>query len=120
MGGGSTDAAVIDSDGATQAVHLAGAGDLVTKLIDAELGLDNLELAEEIKQFPLGKAESFFHVRLENGTVQFFEKPLSPNAFARVVTLTETGMNPIQTRHSLARIRAEIGSALCREGVGQN
>ncbi len=106
MGGGSTDAAVIDSDGATQAVHLAGAGDLVTKLIDAELGLDNLELAEEIKQFPLGKAESFFHVRLENGTVQFFEKPLSPNAFARVVTLTETGMNPIPTRHSLDRIRA--------------
>ncbi|WNG83124.1 diol dehydratase reactivase subunit alpha [Mycobacterium sp. ITM-2016-00316] len=106
MGGGSTDAAVIDSDGATQAVHLAGAGDLVTKLIDAELGLDNLELAEEIKQFPLGKAESFFHVRLENGTVQFFEKPLSPNAFARVVTLTATGMNPIPTRHSLDRIRA--------------
>ena len=106
MGGGSTDAAVIDSEGATQAVHLAGAGDLVTKLIDAELGLDNLELAEEIKQFPLGKAESFFHVRLENGTVQFFEKPLSPNAFARVVTLTPTGMNPIPTRHSLDRIRA--------------
>lgn len=106
MGGGSTDAAVIDSAGATQAVHLAGAGDLVTKLIDAELGLDNLELAEEIKQFPLGKAESFFHVRLENGTVQFFEKPLPPNAFARVVTLTPTGMNPIPTRHSLDRIRA--------------
>lgn len=105
MGGGSTDAAVIDGDGATQAVHLAGAGDLVTKLIDAELGLDNLELAEEIKQFPLGKAESFFHVRLENGTVQFFEKPLPPNAFARVVTLTSTGMNPIPTRHSLERIR---------------
>lgn len=106
MGGGSTDAAVIDGDGATRAVHLAGAGDLVTKLIDAELGLDNLELAEEIKQFPLGKAESFFHVRLENGTVQFFEKPLPPNAFARVVTLTSTGMNPIPTRHSLERIRA--------------
>ncbi|MDO3401601.1 diol dehydratase reactivase subunit alpha [Mycolicibacterium neoaurum] len=106
MGGGSTDAAVISTDGSTAAVHLAGAGDLVTKLIDAELGLDNLELAEEIKQQPLGKAESFFHIRLENGTVQFFEKPLPPNAFARVVTLSEYGMNPIPTRHTLERIRA--------------
>lgn len=106
MGGGSTDAAVIERSGAVQAVHLAGAGDLVTKLIDAELGLDNLELAEDIKRLPLGKAESFFHVRLENGTVQFFDKPLPPNAFARVVTLSEMGMSPIPTRHSLDRIRA--------------
>ena len=105
LGGGSSDAAVIGLDGHTDATHLAGAGDLVTKLIDAELGLDNLEVAEEIKRCPLGKAESFFHVRLENGTVQFFEKPLSPTAFARVVTLGEIGLNPIPTRHSLERIR---------------
>jgi len=108
LGGGSTDAAVIGTDGHTDATHLAGAGDLVTKLIDAELGLDNLELAEEIKRCPLAKAESFFHVRLENGTVQFFEKPLPATAFARVVTLSEVegGMNPIPTRHSLERIRS--------------
>ncbi|CAN5124961.1 diol dehydratase reactivase subunit alpha [soil metagenome] len=107
LGGGSTDAAVIERNGNTAATHLAGAGDLVTKLIDAELGLDNLELAEEIKRCPLGKAESFFHIRLENGTVQFFEKPLPATAFARVITLSEFegGMNPIPTRHSLERIR---------------
>ena len=105
LGGGSTDAAVIETDGHTDATHLAGAGDLVTKLIDAELGLDNLELAEEIKRCPLGKAESFFHIRLENGAVQFFETPLPPTAFARVVTLGDTGLNPIPTRHSLERIR---------------
>ena len=105
LGGGSTDAAVIQTDGQTDATHLAGAGDLVTKLIDAELGLDNLELAEEIKRCPLGKAESFFHVRLENGTVQFFDAPLPATAFARVVALGEMGMNPIPTRHSLERIR---------------
>jgi diol dehydratase reactivase alpha subunit len=105
LGGGSTDAAVIQADGSTDATHLAGAGDLVTKLIDAELGLDNLELAEEIKRCPLGKAESFFHIRLENGTVQFFEKPLPATAFARVVALGDTGMSPIPTRHSLDRIR---------------
>ncbi|MBB2989950.1 diol dehydratase reactivase alpha subunit [Mycolicibacterium iranicum] len=111
MGGGSTDAAVIGRDGVIDAVHLAGAGDLVTKLIDTELGLDNLELAEEIKRCPLGKAESFFHIRLENGTAQFFDKPLPATAFARVVTLSHHGtdsgpaMNPIPTRHSLDRIR---------------
>ncbi|KWX65959.1 diol dehydratase reactivase subunit alpha, partial [Mycobacterium sp. NAZ190054] len=105
MGGGSTDAAVIGTDGAIDAVHLAGAGDLVTKLIDTELGLGNLELAEEIKRCPLGKAESFFHVRLENGTAQFFEKPLPATAFARVVTLSGQAMNPIPTRHSIDRIR---------------
>jgi len=106
LGGGSTDAAVIQADGHTEATHLAGAGDLVTKLIDAELGLDNLELAEQIKRCPLGKAESFFHIRLENGTVQFFETPLPATAFARVVTLGENGMSPIPTRHSLDRIRS--------------
>jgi diol dehydratase reactivase alpha subunit len=105
LGGGSTDAALISTDGRVDATHLAGAGDLVSKLIDAELGLGNLELAEEIKRCPLAKAESFFHVRLENGTVQFFETPLAPTAFARVITLGEGGMSPIPTRHSLDRIR---------------
>lgn len=105
LGGGSTDGAVLDVGGHTAATHLAGAGDLVTKLIDAELGLGNLELAEEIKRCPLGKAESFFHIRLENGTTQFFETPLPSTAFARVVALGEYGMNPVPTRHSLDRIR---------------
>lgn len=105
LGGGSTDAAMLDAEGRTDVIHLAGAGDLVTKLIDAELGLGNLELAEEIKRCPLGKAESFFHIRLENGTVQFFETPLPATAFARVVTLNESGMNPIPTRHTLERVR---------------
>ncbi|UNB51277.1 diol dehydratase reactivase subunit alpha [Mycolicibacterium sp. YH-1] len=106
LGGGSTDAALIEVDDTIDTVHLAGAGDLVSRLIDSELGLDNLELAEEIKRFPLGKAESFFHVRLENGTVQFFTSPLPATAFARVVTLSGQAMNPIPTRHSLDRIRA--------------
>lgn len=106
LGGGSTDAALVEVDADISAVHLAGAGDLVTKLIDAELGLDNLELAEDIKRSPLGKAESFFHVRLENDTVMFFEKPLPATSFARVVTLAEYGMNAIPTRHSMERIRS--------------
>lgn len=109
LGGGSTDAASIGIDGRIDAVHLAGAGDLVTQLIDAELGLDNLELAEAIKRSPLGRSESFFHIRLEDGTVRFFEEPLPATAFARVLTLGDDPardtVSAIPTRHSMDRIR---------------
>lgn len=106
LGGGSTDAALITAADDVATVHLAGAGDLVTKLIDAELGIDNLEVSEEVKRCPLGKAESFFHVRLENGTAQFFETPLPTTAFGRVVTIGDGGMTPVPTRHSIDRVRA--------------
>ncbi len=106
LGGGSTDAAVIETDGEIRATHVAGAGDLVTRLIDAELGLDDLEVAEEIKRCPLGKVESFFHLRLENGTVQFFREPLPATTFARVVALGEHGLSAMPTRHPLERMRA--------------
>lgn len=105
MGGGSTDAALMDASGEIRATHLAGAGDLVTRLIDSELGLDNLELAEQIKCHPLGKVESFFHLRLEDGTVHFQGEPLPEDCFGRVVALTDEGMVPIPTRHSIDRIR---------------
>ncbi|GLW10734.1 diol dehydratase reactivase subunit alpha [Microtetraspora sp. NBRC 13810] len=110
LGGGSTDAAVSSGDGA-HSVHLAGAGDLVTNLIDSELGLDNLELAEEIKKFPLAKAESFFHIRMEDGTARFFQEPLPADAFARVLVLTDAGMHPIPTRHGVEKIREVRRSA---------
>ncbi|MEX5635317.1 diol dehydratase reactivase subunit alpha [Parafrankia sp. FMc2] len=105
LGGGSTDAAVAGPGGEVRSVHLAGAGDLVTRLIDAELGLRNVDLAEEIKKYPLAKAESFFHLRMEDGTVRFLADPLPVDAFARVVVLTDTGVQPIPTRHTLERIR---------------
>lgn len=104
LGGGSTDAALTRADGGAEAVHVAGAGDLVTRLIAAELGVGP-EVAEEIKRAPLARAESFFHLRLEDGTTRFFEKPLPPEVFARVVTLSETGLTPVPTRHGLERIR---------------
>ncbi|SNS50190.1 diol dehydratase reactivase alpha subunit [Streptosporangium subroseum] len=111
LGGGSTDAAVSTENAEVHSVHLAGAGDLVTNLIDSELGLENLELAEEIKKYPLAKAESFFHIRMEDGTVRFFEKPLPADAFARVVVLTDAGMHPIPTRHGVEKIRQVRRSA---------
>jgi diol dehydratase reactivase alpha subunit len=111
LGGGSTDAAVSTGGAEVRSVHLAGAGDLVTNLIDSELGLESLELAEEIKRFPLAKAESFFHIRMEDGTVRFFDDPLPADAFARVVVLTDAGMHPIPTRHSVEKIRQVRRSA---------
>jgi diol dehydratase reactivase alpha subunit len=103
LGGGSTDAAVADG-GEVRSVHLAGAGDLVTRLVDSELGLQDRELAEQIKKNPLGKTESFFHIRLEDGTVRFFDEPLPASAFARVVVQDEE-MTPVPTGHALERVR---------------
>ncbi|MHB8916839.1 MAG: diol dehydratase reactivase subunit alpha, partial [Desulfocucumaceae bacterium] len=105
MGGGSTDAALITREGVVNSVHLAGAGDMVTMLIDSELALNDRELAEEIKRCPLAKVESLFQVRLEDGTVRFFERALDPKYFARVVILKENGMVPLPTRHTMERIR---------------
>lgn len=105
MGGGSTDAAHIDKDGNIRSVHHAGAGDMVTLLIKSELGLDSFDVAENIKKYPLAKVESLFNIRLEDGTVQFFEKPLNSSLFARVAVITESGLEPIPTRQSLEKIR---------------
>jgi diol dehydratase reactivase alpha subunit len=111
LGGGSTDAAVAMEGTDVRSVHLAGAGDLVTNLIDSELGLESLELAEDIKRFPLAKAESFFHIRMEDGTARFFDDPLPADTFARVVVLADAGLRPIRTRHSVERIRQVRRSA---------
>ena len=105
LGGGSTDAALLDRDGACVAMHVAGAGELVTKLIDAELALDNRETAEHVKRHPLAKVESFYHLRHEDGTVQFVQEPLPPQVFARVVTLGADGPSPVPTRLNLDAIR---------------
>ena len=105
MGAGSTDASIMDRNGAVHSVHLAGAGNMVTMIINTELGLDDHYLAEELKIHPLAKVESLFHIRHEDGTVQFFDKALPPELFARVVTLQADRMSAIPTRHSLDEIR---------------
>ncbi|WP_336249359.1 diol dehydratase reactivase subunit alpha [Stomatohabitans albus] len=91
MGAGSTDASVRRADGSQTSIHLAGAGNMVTLLIGSELGIDDLEVAEDIKRYPLAKVETLFSIRHEDGTVQFFDEPLSPQLFARVVVLKPEG-----------------------------
>lgn len=106
LGGGSTDASVIDEAGEITSVHLAGAGDMVTLLIDTELALENRSIAEKIKHYPLAKVETLFHMRHEDGSVQFFHQPLHPKLFGRVVVVTEEGPVPVETREPLPKIAA--------------
>lgn len=105
MGAGSTDAAVINAQGEIHAIHLAGAGNMVSMLIGSELGIQDSTLAEDIKKYPLAKVESLFHIRHEDGTVEFFDAPLDPQVFAKVVILSPNGMIPIPTNHPLERVR---------------
>ena len=106
LGGGSTDASTIDEAGQIRSVHLAGAGDMVTMLIDTEIGLDDRDLAELVKRHRLAKVETLFHVRHEDGSVQFFQEPLDPRLFGRIVVISDGGPVPIPTRHPLPAIAA--------------
>ncbi|WP_289103584.1 diol dehydratase reactivase subunit alpha [uncultured Fusobacterium sp.] len=105
MGAGSTDASVITREGRISSCHLAGAGNMVTMLIDKELGLDNFDLAEDIKKYPLAKVESLFHIRHEDGSVEFFEDTLDPRTFARVVILKEGTMIPLDIDEPIEKIK---------------
>ena len=105
MGAGSTDASIINREGKIKSIHLAGAGNMVTLLIKSELGIDDFDMAEDIKKYPLAKVESMFHIRHEDGTVQFFDKPLDPKVFAKVVLLKDGYMVPIEGISSLEKIK---------------
>lgn len=112
LGAGSTDASIINKNGEIIAVHLAGAGDMVTMLINSELGLESKYVAEDIKKYPLAKVESLFHIRHEDGSVQFFDKPLSGSLFARVVIVKEDGeLIPLDGDFSIEKIKMVRQSA---------
>lgn len=106
IGGGSTDSAFIDKNGNIKSIHHAGAGEMVTMLINSELGIDDYNLAEDIKKYPLAKVESLFNLRYEDGSVQFFKEPINPSLFARNVVVKNDEMVPISARVSLEKIRA--------------
>ncbi|WP_105616137.1 diol dehydratase reactivase subunit alpha [Vallitalea okinawensis] len=110
LGGGSTDIAYLNQEGKVLSEHFAGAGQMVTMLINSELGLGDLYLAENIKRYPVAKVESLFHIRLENGTVKFFDHPFSPHLFGKLVVLEENNMIPINqslTMDKIIHIRKE-------------
>lgn len=104
MGGGSTDAAIISEDGHVTLTHQAGAGELVSMLIQTELGLSDRHIAEQIKKYPLAKVESLFHMRMENGQMTFVDESIDPRFFGRVVLLTEDGMIRIEEEIPMEKI----------------
>lgn len=104
MGGGSTDAALLGPDGNVKTTHQAGAGELVSMLIQTELGLGSRSTAEQIKKYPMGKVESLFHMRLENGSMQFFEESIDPRYYGHVVLLAPREMLKIEEDIPMERI----------------
>ncbi|EED7410685.1 propanediol dehydratase reactivase alpha subunit PduG [Salmonella enterica subsp. enterica] len=111
LGAGSTDASIINPKGEIIATHLAGAGDMITMIIARELGLEDRYLAEEIKKYPLAKVESLFHLRHEDGSVQFFPTPLPPAVFARVCVVKPDELVPLPGDLALEKVRAIRRSA---------
>lgn len=110
MGGGSTDAAVISEEGKVVITHQAGAGELVSMLIETELGLGDRHIAEQIKKYPLAKVESLFHVRMENGQMTFVDESIDPRFYGRVVLLSEEGFIRIEKdipMEKIAQIRRD-------------
>ena len=106
MGAGSTDASIINREGKVKLIHLAGAGNMVSLLIQSELGLDDFDMAEDIKKYPLALVESLFHIRHEDGTVQFFNEPLDPSVFAKVVLVKEDDeLVPLEGVESLEKVK---------------
>lgn len=119
LGGGSTDAAILDETGLVKSVHLAGAGQLITLLINTELGLNDLALCEHIKRNPLAKVESLFHIRMENKEIKFFDKPLSPKLFGKVVVMDEEKMIPINSSITMEKI-VDIRKSIKKKVFVQN
>lgn len=105
IGAGSTDACSIDKEGRKDLVHLAGAGNMVTLLIQKELGIADLNLAEDIKKYPLARVESLFYIRHEDGNVEFFENSLSPKIFAKNVLIKNGQLIPIDLDLSIEKIK---------------
>lgn len=95
LGGGSTDLAYLHDNGDLTYKHFAGAGNMVTMLINTELGLEDTYIAENIKKYPLGKVESLYHMRLEDGKVLYQKEPFAPRLFGRIVIRSEQGLIPI-------------------------
>lgn len=104
----------LNAQGEISATHLAGAGDMVTMIIARELGLEDRYLAEEIKKYPLAKVESLFHLRHEDGSVQFFPSALPPTVFARVCVVKPDELVPLPGDLPLEKVRAIRRSAKSR------
>lgn len=111
MGAGSVDAAYWEAGKEIRGVHLAGAGEMVTKMIDSELDLHDRDAAEMIKRYPAVHVDSLFHFTMENGQIFFPKDPCPLPALGRTALLMENGvLYPLDRKINLdkvARVRRE-------------
>jgi hypothetical protein len=56
-----------------------------------------VQLAEDIKNYPLGKVESFFSLRYEKGNIEFFKELFEPKLFRKVVVLKDEEIVPLES-----------------------
>ena len=64
-----------------------------------------MHIAEAIKRDPLAQVLSVYHIRHEDGTVQFFNEPLPAALFGRVVIVTPDGLVPVERDIPLEKIK---------------
>ena len=104
IGGGSTDAALLDTSGTVTSISVAGAGELVTMMIQSQLGLASRITAENIKKYPVAKVESMFHIRMETGEIIFYENGLNPRFFGAIIIMAPSGMIKIDEERPIEKI----------------
>lgn len=105
MGAGSVDAAYWEEDRQIKGVHLAGAGEMVTRMINSELDLCDRDAAEMVKRYPAVHVDSLFYFTMEDGQIFFPEKPCPLPALGRTALLMENGvLYPLDRKISLDKI----------------
>lgn len=106
MGAGSVDAAYWSAENEIRGIHLAGAGEMVTRMIDSELNLKDREAAEMVKRYPAVHVDSLFHYTMEDGRIVFPSDPCPLPALGRTALLMENGiLYPLSKQISLDKIK---------------
>lgn len=105
MGAGSVDAAYCENGGEIKGVHLAGAGEMVTRMINSELNLNDRDVAEIVKRYPAVHVNSLFYFTTEEGQIFFPEKPCPLPTLGKTALLMENGvLYPLDRKINLDRI----------------
>lgn len=105
IGAGSTDACYYSREGKSRFIHLAGAGNMVSMVINSEMRLNDMAAAEAIKKYPLAKVDSFYSIHHEDGSIQFFDSPLPKELYGKVILVAEGEFIPVVTSLNMERIR---------------
>lgn len=119
IGAGSTDSSILTSTNQKKTVHLAGAGDMVSALISSEAKVESREQAEDIKKNPLAFVESINYIRHEDGSIQVFDDPLSPELYARTVVVKNDELVPIDTKENINTL-VSIRKSIKKKVIVQN